>query len=203
MPQFGMPRGFGVFGGANGKSSCYKSIGQQRSTSCNTLSCKGNTSKCERVSRRTEQNLIGCKSSFMDCDSNMVVCGKNVRIIGWDNIDIRANGRMIHIDGKQLRCLLRQTLIDIQPVPISDNPNDFVIWKSQMDDLVGGTYTEEECAKINNVITHFLEIFSTKINASSAGDVWDQFINSGDEILNLLIDNGVSYKSSFCNDIDI
>ena len=208
MPQFGMPKGCGVYGGANGKSSCYKPNGQLRTTRCNTFSRKCNTSnitRCERVSRATEDVSNGCKCSFMDVDSNLKVCGNRVIFVGLNGVETRIddNSSSIVIDGLSLRKSFRQSLINIPPVPTSDNPTDFVLWKSQINDFLGGMYDVDECDRINNAIDYFFEVLSYKLDNSveGSGDVWDNFMNSSDSVyfdLKSFISDPLSFKSQIC-----
>lgn len=191
MSSTNRPRGFGISGN-KGRKSCNVGVANiaPRRTQCTALSnkCAAPTSsvcdpysrKPPRVGRVTEQITASstcCKLTVEAETENGTIseCGDRVTFVGVNGLETRIgpDGSTLYIDAQYLRRLYRQGLVSIPPVPTSDNVNDYLLWKAQLDDFLGGSYLEGDIEIINAAIAYFVAVLTEKLDGAADGSYWD------------------------------
>lgn len=162
-----------------------------RRTQCTALSnkcatttssvCDPHSRKPPRVGRVTETDPSSacCKLIIQTVsegsDGTVSECGERVTFVGVNGLETRIgpDGSTLYIDAQYLRRLYRQALISIPPVPTSDNVNDYLSWKAQLDDFLGGSYLEGDIEVINEAIAYFVAVLTEKLENAADGSYWD------------------------------
>jgi len=186
------PRGFGGFGnkGKQGSIMCQRN-GSVRS-GCQPRKC---LTKCD-LYNGLEQNNELCnytikggdnKSCCLGCGDILSFCAKGD--LG-SMVGSQAGKCRVYIDGKPLRVLIREKGCIIPPVPTSDDPLDYTLWKSFMDDLLKVPQDNDLCC---SAISGAIDIFKTILQAKLDED--PTFLSEDDPLREILNNN--DYRESF------